>query len=206
MPNGEPSTLGWLRDVAGASLGLVVLAPVLALVAIAIKLDSAGPVLSTERHLGLHASVFERYRFRCHRVGTVALTRVGRVLRSTHLSEMPQLLNVLTGEMSLFGPAPIPVKQIHYNDVPGTLEGRVSRRPGIFQLSLPTTPMIDGQKALRLLGESVRDVGILIGVFGGLDAYFASHQGHPPGPYFLTIVELVALILVVVGIILESRK
>jgi Bacterial sugar transferase len=204
MPKGERSSLGLLRDLVGASLGLVVLAPVLAVVAAAIKLDSPGPVLSTELHLGLYAGVFERYRFRCHRLGTETLTPIGRVLRSTHLSEAPQLLNVLRGEMSLFGPAPIPVKQIHYND-DVYVHGRLPM-PGIFQLALPTPPMIDGQKAVRLLGESVRDIGILIGVFGALDAYFASRQGHPPGPLFLTIVELGALILIVGGIILESGK
>ncbi|HVW48408.1 MAG TPA: sugar transferase [Solirubrobacterales bacterium] len=117
-------------DLVLASLLLVLLAPLMVMIAVAIKLDSAGPVLFRQRRVGLGDSVFRIYKFRtmidgaeaqraalAHRneaggglfkiEGDPRITRVGGFLRRTSLDELAQLLNVLRGEMSLVGPRPL---------------------------------------------------------------------------------------------------
>jgi lipopolysaccharide/colanic/teichoic acid biosynthesis glycosyltransferase len=106
-------------DILGATLGLVVLAPILCLIGLAIHLDDRGPILFRQRRLGQHGVSFTIYKLRTMRVGlgdpsglreTVAddprLTRLGGWLRASNLDELPQLVNVLKGEMSLVGPRP----------------------------------------------------------------------------------------------------
>lgn len=105
-------------DLALALIGLVLLAPLLLLIAVAVKLDSRGPVFYTGERLGLGGRPFRMIKFRSMRpdadkVGPPAageddarITRVGRFLRKTKLDELPQLINVLKGEMSLVGPRP----------------------------------------------------------------------------------------------------
>jgi lipopolysaccharide/colanic/teichoic acid biosynthesis glycosyltransferase len=105
-------------DVVGASLGLVALAPLLVPVAVLIKLQDGGPVFFRQVRVGRHGRRFRIWKFRtmvvdAERLGgtlTVGddprITGVGRVLRATKLDELPQLLNVLAGEMSLVGPRP----------------------------------------------------------------------------------------------------
>ncbi len=116
-------------DVAIATLALIVLAPLMGLIALAIKLDSPGPVLLRQVRIGRHGKPFVCYKFRSMRVGAEQelerlqafneargpifkmrndprRTRVGRILRRLSLDELPQLLNVLKNEMSLVGPRP----------------------------------------------------------------------------------------------------
>ncbi|WLB91038.1 exopolysaccharide biosynthesis polyprenyl glycosylphosphotransferase [Bradyrhizobium japonicum] len=105
-------------DLIGGSLALVMLAPLLALAAIAIKLDSPGPVFFRQQRCGFNGRSFLIRKFRTMHVledGPVILqanhmdqrvTRVGRWLRRTSVDELPQLLNVLDGSMSLIGPRP----------------------------------------------------------------------------------------------------
>lgn len=120
-------------DLIGAAAGLVLLSPILGLVALAVKLESRGPALFGQRRLGLNGQSFKCYKFRSMRPDAEArlrsdpalhaeyvknnfklpedrdprLTAVGRFLRRTSLDELPQLINVLRGEMSLVGPRPI---------------------------------------------------------------------------------------------------
>ena len=106
-------------DFSLALVGLVVTAPIMALAALAIKLDSKGPVFYTQARTGRFGQAFGMYKFRsmvndAEANGPVwaaqeddpRMTRVGRFLRRTHLDELPQILNVLKGEMSLVGPRP----------------------------------------------------------------------------------------------------
>jgi putative colanic acid biosynthesis UDP-glucose lipid carrier transferase len=105
-------------DLSGAGLGLLLMLPLLAAVAIAIKLDSRGPVLFRQHRLGFNGRSFQICKFRTMTVledGFSAvqasasdhrITRVGRWLRRTSIDELPQLLNVLGGSMSLVGPRP----------------------------------------------------------------------------------------------------
>ncbi len=103
-------------DVVLAAGGLVALSPVLAAAALAVKLDSPGPVLFRQERLGRAGRPFRILKFRSMRSGSAGLavtaggdpriTRTGALLRKTKLDELPQLWNVLGGEMSLVGPRP----------------------------------------------------------------------------------------------------
>jgi sugar transferase (PEP-CTERM system associated) len=117
---------GWLTnvlkralDVAVSLLLLVLTLPVMLMTALLIKLDSPGPVLYRQKRLGLHGEVFTLCKFRSMRVDAEAggdprwaqqqdprVTRVGRFIRPMRIDELPQLINVLAGEMSMIGPRP----------------------------------------------------------------------------------------------------
>jgi exopolysaccharide biosynthesis polyprenyl glycosylphosphotransferase len=116
-----PFYLCWRKilDIACGLFGLVVLCLVLPFIALFIYLDSPGPIFYSQERLGLHGKPFRIYKFRSMRTdaegdGDVKwsaeydprITRVGRFLRITHLDELPQLLNILCGDMSLIGPRP----------------------------------------------------------------------------------------------------
>ena len=130
---GRQLLLKRLLDLAGSMLGLLVLSPVFALIWLAIRLESSGPALFGHRRLGINGEVFRCLKFRSMRGDAESrlrtdptllgeylrnnyklpesrdprLTRVGRFLRTTSLDELPQLINVFHGNMSLVGPRPI---------------------------------------------------------------------------------------------------
>jgi putative colanic acid biosysnthesis UDP-glucose lipid carrier transferase len=105
-------------DICVASCGLLTLLPLLSLVAAAIKIDSPGPVFFRQPQHGLNGKQFKIFKFRSMSVlndgetikqatvGDSRVTRVGRYIRETSIDEIPQLLNVLRGEMSIIGPQP----------------------------------------------------------------------------------------------------
>lgn len=135
-----------LLDVAVSLLALLVLAPVLLLAALAVVLDSGFPVLFRQTRVGRGGREFGMYKFRSMVVNAASLgpwhtadqdpriTRVGRVLRRTSIDELPQLLNVLLGDMSLVGPRPdVPAQRALYSEADWQL--RCSVRPGITGLA-----------------------------------------------------------------------
>jgi lipopolysaccharide/colanic/teichoic acid biosynthesis glycosyltransferase len=105
-------------DIVTALMGLVLLAPLLLLVAFLIKLDSTGPVFFRQERIGKGFRPFRIYKFRTmvqdapHQGGLITfgvdprITRLGRLLRRSKIDELPQLINVLRGEMSFVGPRP----------------------------------------------------------------------------------------------------
>jgi exopolysaccharide biosynthesis polyprenyl glycosylphosphotransferase len=105
-------------DVIGSLLLLAFAVPLLLLVAFLIRVDSTGPVLYRQSRVGLHGRIFTMLKFRSMRVDAEVagpcwatdrdprMTRIGAFIRATRLDEVPQLLNVLRGEMSLVGPRP----------------------------------------------------------------------------------------------------
>jgi polysaccharide biosynthesis protein PslA len=127
-------------DCAGAILGAMLFAPIILIVTIAIRLDSPGPIFSRELRFGHRNRPIQVFKFRlasdCGVGGTgVRLTRVGRVLSGAGIDDLPQLYNVLRGELSLVGPAPGPYPSPRLNEVkPGMIRwsqfiATIERRP-----------------------------------------------------------------------------
>ena len=128
-----------LLDLVVAAAGLLILSPLFALLAAAVKLSSRGPVFHRGERVGRGGRPFELYKFRSMRVGEAGphitragdsrITAIGRLLRRTKLDELPQLINVLRGDMSLVGPRPEAPRYVALYDA----EQRriLSVRPGI---------------------------------------------------------------------------
>ncbi|MGE0878224.1 MAG: sugar transferase [Acidimicrobiia bacterium] len=139
-------------DVGVASFGLVITSPVLAAAAIAIKLDSSGPVFFRQQRIGRNGVPFNVLKLRTmvhdaeHKIielrrhneadgplfkmrNDPRVTRIGKWLRATSLDELPQLINVLRNEMSLVGPRPALASEMDHWDAP--LHGRLRVKPGI---------------------------------------------------------------------------
>jgi exopolysaccharide biosynthesis polyprenyl glycosylphosphotransferase len=108
-----------IMDIILSSIGLVTASPIIVLTALAIKLDSKGSVLYKQKRIGLNETEFELLKFRSMSVDAEAdeqpvwakendprTTRVGRIIRKTRIDEIPQMWNVLKGEMSFIGPRP----------------------------------------------------------------------------------------------------
>jgi lipopolysaccharide/colanic/teichoic acid biosynthesis glycosyltransferase len=129
-------------DLAGASLALLLSAPVLALAALAIRLESPGPVIYRQRRVGLDGRQFDALKLRtmvqgAEHIGAglavdandTRITRVGALLRRTSIDELPNMLNVLRGDMSLIGPRPtLPVQVEQYTE---RQRRRLAVKPGI---------------------------------------------------------------------------
>jgi len=192
-PLPSPAMLGWgvcvdspeaLRSIAkraidlvGAGLGLLVLSPLLALIALLIRIDSPGPVLFRQRRQGLDGRIFSMLKFRTMRQDAEArlqelesknesaggvlfkmrqdprVTRLGRFLRRTSLDELPQLVNVLWGEMSLVGPRPLQLRDsaLLGEINPAGYRGRMSVLPGLTGLwQVSGRSNLDGEGMVRL--------------------------------------------------------
>jgi lipopolysaccharide/colanic/teichoic acid biosynthesis glycosyltransferase len=150
-----------LFDIVVAGTGLIVFAPVSALIALAIKLEDGGPVFFTQDRVGRHCAVFKAYKFRSMVVdaergtgpvqaaaGDPRITRVGRILRATAFDELPQLWNIVRGDMSIVGPRPLrpgeadtTAKGAHLplSAIPG-YEARHRVRPGLTGIAQVYAP------------------------------------------------------------------
>jgi lipopolysaccharide/colanic/teichoic acid biosynthesis glycosyltransferase len=135
-----------LMDVALSLVALLLLTPVLLGTALAVALDSGFPVLFRQTRVGLNGREFGMFKFRSMvknaatigpystSAGDPRITRVGRFIRRTSLDELPQLVNVLLGDMSLVGPRPdVPAQRALYSDADWSQ--RCSVRPGITGLA-----------------------------------------------------------------------
>jgi len=165
-----------LFDVSFALLLLVLAAPLLALIALAIKLDSPGPVLFRQIRVGLHGDTFVIYKFRSMRqdaeleTGPVwtgerdeRVTKVGRLLRKFRLDEILQAINVLRGEMSLVGPRP---ERPYFVD-------RLEQQIPFYNLRHYVKPGITGwAQVMYRYGASVEDAHEKL----QYDLYYAKHQ------------------------------
>jgi Undecaprenyl-phosphate glucose phosphotransferase len=131
-------------DVVGAAIALMALSPLMLLSAVAIKLDSAGPVLFRQRRNGFNTQPFVIFKFRTMTVmedgsdvqqasrSDSRVTAIGRILRKTSTDELPQLFNVLRGDMSLVGPRPHALAHdSHYGDLLSDYAFRHHVKPGI---------------------------------------------------------------------------
>jgi exopolysaccharide biosynthesis polyprenyl glycosylphosphotransferase len=177
-------------DAVGAGLGLIALSPFLLVAAVLIKLDTKGPVLFRQMRVGRGGRSFEMWKFRTMGVGSDALkpgmrsngaaahaglfkiagdpriTRAGRWLRSSSLDELPQLVNVLRGEMSLVGPRPLVVDEDR--QITGLDRSRLQLTPGMtghWQIQGSRVPLAEMIKLdyLYVAGWSLwSDVKILL--------------------------------------------
>ncbi|NRZ99046.1 exopolysaccharide biosynthesis polyprenyl glycosylphosphotransferase [Clostridium tetanomorphum] len=139
-------------DILGSLCGLILLSPIIIITAIAIKLDSEGPVFFSQERVGQNGTIFKMYKFRSmvtnaeeilHQLkdknemsGPMfkikkdpRITKVGHFIRKTSIDELPQLINVLKGEMSLVGPRPnLPREVIKFTDYQKT---KLLAKPGL---------------------------------------------------------------------------
>lgn len=141
------SAIKRLIDFVTALVGLLLLSPVMLWTVIVIKLTSRGPIFFLQERLGKDASIFKLYKFRTMIVGAVnigkglsvtekdpRITSVGAFLRKTSLDEIPQLINVLKGDISLVGPRPTVPQHLEYY---GEFEKRrLEAKPGITGLAM----------------------------------------------------------------------
>jgi lipopolysaccharide/colanic/teichoic acid biosynthesis glycosyltransferase len=139
---GEGHAVNRAADVAVAGVGLALTSPLLGLAALAIKLEDRGPIVYRQSRVGRHGADFDVFKFRTMVVGAESMgagfavdegdrriTRVGRVLRRTSIDELPQLWNVLRGDMSVIGPRPTLRYQVEQYDE--HQRRRLEVRPGL---------------------------------------------------------------------------
>ncbi|MEZ5846435.1 MAG: sugar transferase [Geminicoccaceae bacterium] len=173
-------------DVVGASLLLVFLAPLMLVTALAIKLDSRGPVFFRQPRYGLGCQIFDCLKFRsmyADRLDTRAerlttrndprVTRVGAFIRRTSIDELPQLINVLRGEMSLVGPRPHPVHAKAgdrlYEEVVEDFARRYRVQPGLTGLAQVTGLRGNTDTEEKLVRRFERDIDYISTWSIGLD-------------------------------------
>ncbi|MBR1854494.1 MAG: sugar transferase [Lachnospiraceae bacterium] len=154
-----------------AFLGLIILSPVFLLLIIAIKLDSKGPVLFQQKRVGIHKTHFNILKFRTMRIDTPKdmpthllkdpeqyITKVGKFLRHTSLDELPQIINILKGDMAIVGPRPALWNQYDLiaerdkygaNDVRPGLTGWAQIN-GRDELEIPVKAKFDGEYVQKM--------------------------------------------------------
>lgn len=155
-----------MLDILVAFLGMIILFPIFFIISIAIKIDSKGPVIFSQKRYGINQTTFNIYKFRTMDISApknVAtkdlvdskkyITKLGRVLRKTSLDELPQLINILIGNMSIIGPRPVILEE--YNLINEREKyGANSVKPGLTgwaqvngrdKLDYKTKAMYDGE-------------------------------------------------------------
>lgn len=160
-----------LFDICFSLLLLLLLWPLMLLAALWVKMESSGPVIYSQRRPGYHQKIFSIYKFRSMRVETTRngvplsdnerITRSGNILRKTSIDELPQLFNILKGEMSLIGPRPQLI-----NDLETFTEDQLIRfevLPGITSwTAIHGRNMIDVQEKYNLDVYYVQHIGFRI--------------------------------------------
>lgn len=165
-------------DILLSGLAIIILSPLLLILCIAIKLDSPGPIFFTQKRVGIHKTYFQIYKFRTMRTDTPKdmpthmlsnpeqyITKVGKFLRKTSLDELPQMINILKGDMSIIGPRPalwnqedLIAERDKYgaNDVMPGLTGWAQIN-GRDELEIPVKAKLDGEYVERMsFGFDVR--------------------------------------------------
>jgi len=161
------STVKRLLDIIFSVVMIVMVAPLFLIVAIAIKLESEGPVLFKQERLGYRGRIFEIYKFRsmivnAERLGTGVysskgdprVTKIGEIIRKTSIDELPQLINILKGEMSFIGPRPTLVRHPwSFDEYTEEQKRRFNVLPGVTGLA-----QINGRKTVPWPERMILDV------------------------------------------------
>lgn len=185
-----------ILDFVLSLLGLILLAPVFFVLILAIKLDSRGPVLFKQKRVGIHKSHFYILKFRTMRIDTPKdtpthlldnpdqwITKVGKFLRKTSLDELPQILNILKGDMSIIGPRPALWNQYDL------IEERDKYKANDVKPGLTGWAQINGRDELpievkaKLDGEYVQKIGLWMDIkcFIGTIISVVKHEGVVEG-------------------------
>ena len=142
-----------LIDLLGSLIGMIIVSPIVIIIALSVKLTSKGPVFFKQERLGKNGKVFKIIKFRTMVINAEKMghglkvknesderiTRVGKLLRASSLDELPQLWNVLMGDMSLVGPRPpVPYHPYKYEEYNSFQCKRFEMRPGITGLAQVT--------------------------------------------------------------------
>ena len=155
-----------ITDIILSGAAIIILSPLLLVLCLAIKLDTPGPILFTQKRVGIHKSFFQIYKFRTMRIDTPKdvpthmlenpeqyITKVGKFLRKTSLDELPQIFNIFKGQMSIVGPRPalwnqddLEAEREKYgaNDVTLGLTGWAQIN-GRDELEIPVKAKLDGE-------------------------------------------------------------
>lgn len=156
-------------DVVAAGIGLIAVSPILLICALMIRLDSPGPAFLRQTRVGMNGTPFTCIKLRTmfadtgnrptHEVGKSAVTRIGRFLRRTKLDELPQLWNVLTGDMNFVGPRPCLPTQTALIEA-RRAHGVLAMRPGITGVSqIAGVDMSDPERLAKLDATYERSLG-----------------------------------------------
>ncbi|MGO1470063.1 MAG: sugar transferase [Tissierella sp.] len=185
-------------DIVLSFIGIIVLSPIFLLIVILIKIDSKGPILFKQKRVGIHKTHFNILKFRTMKIDTPKdtpthlledpdqyITRVGKFLRKTSLDELPQIFNILKGEMSIIGPRPALWNQFDLiaerdkygaNDVYPGLTG-LAQISGRDEISIELKSKIDG--------EYVKNMGPILDIkcFFGTIVSVLKKDGVKEGKY-----------------------
>lgn len=166
-------------DIVLSIIGLIIISPILLIVSLAIKIDSKGPVIFKQERIGKDGKVFKIYKFRSMVVGAEKMgtgvyskkgdsrvTRVGKFIRMTSIDELPQLVNILKGEMSFIGPRPVltyhPWKYEEYT--PEQLK-RFEVRPGVTGLAqIHGRKQVEWEKRIKYDVEYVEKLSLWLDI------------------------------------------
>lgn len=171
-----------ILDFVLSLLGMIILSPVFLVLMLAIKLDSPGPILFKQKRVGIHKTHFNILKFRTMKIDTPKdmpthmlenpeqyITKVGKFLRKTSLDELPQIINILKGDMSIIGPRPALWNQYDLleerdkygaNDVKPGLTG-LAQISGRDELEIPIKAKLDGDYVQQM--SFVMDVKCFVG-------------------------------------------
>lgn len=177
-------------------LGIILLSPVLLILAIIIKLSSQGPVLFKQKRVGKNNELFYIYKFRTMRTNTPKdvpthllqnpdqyITRIGKFMRKTSLDELPQLINILKGEMAIIGPRPSLPNQYDLNALRDK-NGASGIKPGLTGLAqISGRDELEIEVKARLDGEYVKKISFLFDCkcFIGTIVSVLKHEGIVEG-------------------------
>lgn len=166
-------------DIVLSIIGLITISPILLIVSLAIKIDSKGPVIFKQERIGKDGKAFKIYKFRSMVVGAEKMgtgvyskkgdnrvTRVGKFIRMTSIDELPQLVNILKGEMSFIGPRPVltyhPWKYEEYT--PEQLK-RFEVRPGVTGLAqIHGRKQVEWEKRIKYDVEYVEKLSLWLDI------------------------------------------